>query len=137
MENNTRRNFLKASAATGLAVAAGTLASQTHAAEMPLVYSQGKAGAYEGKTGSHAPEIKVEGSLVTITTKHVMTAEHYIALHSLSGAATYFGAREFGIKDLGEGKVAVSTYDIGAYTGPLKAISICNLHDVWMTEGQA
>jgi len=137
MENNSRRNFLKTATVGGVALATGAIAARTHAGEMPLVYVQGKAGAYEGKTGSHAPKIKIEGSTVTVTTEHVMTKEHYISLHSLTGAGMYFGAKEIGIKDLGEGKVAVSTYDIGAYKGPLKAISICNLHDVWMTEGAA
>ncbi|MDX1452450.1 MAG: desulfoferrodoxin family protein [Oleiphilaceae bacterium] len=137
MSDESRRSFLKTAAVGTAAVAATAMAGSATAADAPLVYSKGKAGDYEGKTGSHAPVITVEGSKVTVTTKHEMTPHHYIALHSLQGAATYFGSYEFGIKDLGEGKVAVSTYDIGSYTGPLKAISVCNLHDVWISEGKA
>lgn len=136
MKDDSRRNFLKA-AAGGAALAATAMAGTANAGTEPLVYSSKEAGGYGAKTGSHAPVISVKGNIVTITTNHAMTKEHYIALHSLQGAAQYFGAYEFGIKDLGEGKVAVSTYDIGSYKGPLKAISVCNLHDIWVSEGQA
>ncbi len=140
MNDTTRRTFIKGAALTGAALASAVVTSAAASSEKkqsPRVYSAADEGQYAGKSGSHAPVISIAGSKVTITTNHVMTPEHYISLHALSGAARYFGAYEFGIKDLGEGKVAVSTYDIGDYKGPLKAISVCNLHDIWMAEASA
>jgi superoxide reductase len=137
MKQDSRRNFLK-NVAIGGAVASVSVITPSIALanERPLAYSKEHAGDYNGKIDSHSPVITVKGNIATVTTNHGMSAAHFIALHSLQGAAKYFGSKEFGSADMGEGKIAVSTYDIGDYKGPLKAISVCNLHDVWISENK-
>ncbi len=138
-----RRSFLKGSVA---ATAVLTLASAEQAlAGYPLtdskpvadsglagvVYSKYSQGKWQGKAGSHAPRITVKGNIVTVETRHVMSAKHLIIRQTLVGGdGTVLGSKNFQAGDK-----AISVYELpSGYKGPLIATSFCNLHDLWITE---
>jgi superoxide reductase len=128
-----RRNFMKSS----LVVSAGLIAAgvaPASAAEKTkasiFYYSQKNQGRWEGKAGSHAPVVTIEGNKVTIETKHTMSPEHYIVKHSLlTSAGEVLGESVFFPTDK-----AISTYEISGEHKELFALSFCNLHDLWVSE---
>lgn len=135
---NNRREFLKKSVlvAAGMVVgsSAKALASSGRFPE-GIVYTAGSPGKWAGKAGSHAPKVEVDGSKVTITTKHPMSEKHYIVRHTLVTAeGKVIGQKTFYPSD----KKAVSTYKLEPYQSPkMYATSFCNLHDFWVTEFKA
>ena len=137
---NDRRDFLKKSvflAAGTVAAGSATVFASTAPGDFPsgIVYTKDNPGKWAGKAGSHAPEIKVEGRKVTLTTKHPMSEKHYIARHTLVSAdGTVLGSKTFYPSD----KEAVSTYLLPyGHGSKLYATSFCNLHDFWVTEFMA
>lgn len=132
---SNRRDFMK----TALVVAGGvTLArfGKAHAMtdyQLPdgIIYTKDKPGRWAKKVSSHAPIVKIDGKKVTITTKHPMTAEHYIVRHTLVDEdGTILGEKTFYPTD----KKAVSTYELKEEPhAKLYATSFCNKHDFWMT----
>jgi superoxide reductase len=135
---NDRRDFLKKSIflAAGL-VAANSTTVFASSGGLPsgIVYTKENPGKWAKKVGSHAPEVKVEGKKVTLTTKHPMSEKHYIVRHTLVSAdGTVLGSKTFYPSD----KEAVSTYELPPDHGSkLYATSFCNLHDFWVTEFMA
>lgn len=129
-----RRNFLKKAviATSAAAVAAMTKASAAETGPyLNVVYTKDNPGKWAGKQGSHAPEITVAGSTVTVANKHGMSDEHFIVRHTLVLAdGTVVGGKTFTPSDKPE-----STYELPAgYKGKVKATSFCNQHDFWLTE---
>jgi len=129
-----RREFLKTTALTASVLAVGSV-SQALATESPaylnVVYSKDNPGKWAAKVGSHAPEVTVEGSKVTVVTKHPMSAAHFIVRHTLVLAdGTPLGATTFTPTDTPE-----SSYELPAgYSGKIMATSFCNRHDFWVSE---
>jgi len=132
---NDRRDFFKKS----IFLAAGMLAARSATAlaspgDFPsgIVYTKDNPGKWAKKVGSHAPEVKVEGNNVTLTTRHPMSGKHYIVRHTLVSAdGRVLGANTFSPTD----KKAVSTYELPSNHGSrFYATSFCNLHDFWVTE---
>ncbi|MEN8141566.1 MAG: desulfoferrodoxin family protein [Thermodesulfobacteriota bacterium] len=129
-----RRNFLK----TSMAVAAATTISGAGKAMAcssltGIVYSSSNQGKWQGKAGSHAPQVKVSGSSVEVTTKHGMAQKHYIVRQTLIGAdGTVLGEKTFTPADK---PTATFTLPAG-YKGHITATSFCNLHDLWITEAK-
>jgi len=132
-----RRSFLKTSAVavsvlaltqTGSALASGDTEYKG------IVYTKENPGQWAKKVGSHAPVVTIEGSAVTVETKHPMSEAHFIVRHTLVLAdGTVVGGTAFTPKDK-----PVSTYTLPAgYKGDLYATSFCNLHDFWLTEVKA
>jgi superoxide reductase len=99
-----------------------------------LVYSKTNAGVWEGKQGSHVPDIEVKNGKATITTNHSQSSSHYIVRHSLLlSNGTVVGAKTFAHDD-----EPVSEYELPAdYIGKLFATSFCNKHDLWLAEAEA
>jgi superoxide reductase len=129
-----RREFLKGSLALAGAALAGR-ASEARAAiscQAGLVYTQDAPGRWEGKQGTHAPKITVSGRKVTIVTPHPMTAPHYIVKHSLlKGDGAVLGEKTFANTD----PAAESTHELPeGFAGRLLAVSVCNVHDLWVSE---
>ena len=132
----TRRMFLGGSlAAVSTAAFAGVKTAQ---ASMPtfggIIYTKENPGKWKGKSGSHAPQISVEGRKVTVTTSHPMSQGHYIVRHTLVlKDGTVVGEQTFfPVKDT----KAVSTFELPEdYKSTFYATSFCNLHDLWVTEG--
>ena len=132
-----RRDFLKGSAVAVSALALGA-GSNVFAGESAIfagvVYTKDNPGKWAKKVGSHAPEVKIEESKVTVTTKHPMSEQHFIVRHTLVlSDGTVVGAKTFTPTDNPE-----STYDLPeGYRGKVFATSFCNLHDFWLTEAMA
>ena len=128
-----RRNFLKTTAVAASVAAVGSTAtafagSASHAG---IVYSKDQQGQWEGKVGSHAPEVTVAGGKVIVTTLHPMSEAHFIVRHTVVladgkviGGATFTAADQ-----------PTSTVELPAdYKGKACATSFCNKHDLWVTE---
>jgi len=133
----TRRTFLERALLVTSALVCG-LVRTASAASQPftgIIYTASHPGQWSQKAGSHAPQISIAGREVTITTPHPMSQAHYIVRHTLVlnngtvvGAKTFFPPQD---------TTAVSTFTLPAdYKGGMYATSFCNLHDLWMTEGQ-
>jgi superoxide reductase len=130
-----RRDFLKGGlvAASALVVSSANFASaSTTAAYTNVIYTKENPGKWDKKVGSHLPSVTVEGSKVTLFTKHGMSAKHFIVRHTLVlGDGTVVGAKVF----QGTDKEARSSYELPAgYKGKVFATSFCNLHDFWVNE---
>jgi superoxide reductase len=129
-----RRDFLKTSLVTSAGLVAATVlpVSATENSKTNIfAYTQEHQGRWEGKAGSHAPVITIEGNKVTLETKHEMSDVHYIVKHSLlDSSGNVLGEQIF----FPQNKKAISTYVIeGKYT-ELYALSFCNIHDLWVTK---
>ena len=132
---NDRREFLKKSIflTAGVVTAkSATVFASSGGFPSGIVYTEENSGKWTRKVGSHAPKVKVEGSKVTLTTRHPMSEKHYIVRHTLVSAdGTVLGSKTFYPSD----KEAVSTYELPSGHGSkLYATSFCNLHDLWVTE---
>ncbi|MFA6189571.1 MAG: desulfoferrodoxin family protein [Sulfuricurvum sp.] len=129
-----RRDFIKTSLLTsaGLVAAAVLPASATdNLKESIFTYSQGHQGRWEGKAGSHAPVITIDGNKITMETKHGMSEAHYIVKHSLLDKnGKVLGEQIFFPHD----KKAISTFVVEGKYNELYALSFCNVHDLWVTE---
>ena len=131
---SSRREFLKSSVVAASILALGrALPVQASVDTLSgVIYTKDDPGKWGKKVGSHLPSITVEGSKVTLDTKHPMSAKHYIIRHTLvleDGAVV--GAKTF-YPDV---KKAVSSYELPAgYKGKIYGTSFCNLHDFWLNE---
>lgn len=129
-----RRDFLKTSLVTSVGLVAATVLPASAAEdskETIFAYTKEHQGRWEGKAGSHAPVVTIEGNKVTVETKHGMSEAHYIVKHSLRDSnGNVLGEQVFFPQD----KKAISTYVIeGKYT-ELYALSFCNIHDLWVSK---
>jgi superoxide reductase len=129
-----RRNFLKTSLATSAGLVAATVlpASATESTDINIfAYTKEHQGRWEGKAGSHAPVVTIEGNKVTVETKHGMSEAHYIVKHSLLDSnGNVLGEQIFFPRDA----KAISTYVIDGNYKELYALSFCNIHDLWVTK---
>ena len=130
-----RRHFLKASLvmAAGVAVSSASRSlAATGSFPAGVVYTADNPGQWSAKVSSHAPIVTKDGKTITVTTKHPMSAIHYIVRHTLVAEdRTVIGAMTFAPDD----KEAVSTYELQVNAGSkVYATSFCNQHDFWLTE---
>jgi len=132
-----RRDFIKSSlvASTGLLAATAIPAiAQENSVKNIFAYSASEPGRWEGKAGSHAPVITVNGDMVTVETKHGMSEMHYIVKHTLvTSSGEVLGENVFFPKN---DKKAISHFSIKG-NQEFFALSFCNLHDLWVTEFKA
>jgi superoxide reductase len=132
---NGRRDFLKGSAIAVSALAIGGVSTRVSASQAAsfagVVYTKDNPGTMAAKVKSHAPEVNVAGSKVSLKTVHPMSVEHHIVRHTLVlSDGTVVGGVTFKPTDKAE-----SSYDLPAgYKGKVYATSFCNLHDFWLTE---
>ncbi len=129
-----RRQFIKTTllVAGGVALSAPALAKGTKSKEFKgIIYTEKDQGMWEGKAGSHAPVVSVEGNKVTLLTKHGMSEKHYIVRHTLvSDKGEVLGFKTFYPSD----EKAESSYTLPEnFKGVLYATSFCNKHDFWVT----
>jgi len=128
---NDRRDFLKTAAAVSLlTLTSSRLAFASEDTSFTnIIYTKDNPGRWPDKVGSHVPEVTVQGSSVTMVTKHPMSEAHHIVRHSLVlEDGTYVGGTPFTPKDKPE-----SSYELPAgYKGKIYATSFCNLHDFWL-----
>lgn len=138
-----RRKALKVAVFGGAAVSVGTplWAASTSMSEVSrslagkLYYTEDHPGRWKGKAKGHAPRVKVEtdgtDQLVKIVTAHPMSFEHHIVKHILlDRRLDLLGEQVFDISfDLPQ-----SQFSLSGYRGRLYALSVCNLHDTWISE---
>lgn len=107
-----------------------------------IVYTTDQPGVWKGKDASHLPRVAVEKSegkiVLTVQTKHGMSAQHYIVRHTVvNGLGEVLGAETFSWDDK-----PLSTYEIELPSGSsakakqLFVTSYCNLHDLWLAEAK-
>lgn len=96
-----------------------------------LYYTKQKPGRWAKKAGGHVPRIVRLGGKIRVTTPHPMSGfKHYIAKHViLDEDFRYISETLF---DPAVDK-PISEYDAGKLTGVVYAVSMCNLHDVWLS----
>jgi superoxide reductase len=95
---SSRREFLKSSVVAASVLALGrALPVQASVDKLSgVIYTKDDPGKWGKKVGSHLPSITVEGSKVTLDTKHPMSAKHYIIRHTLVlEDGTVVGAKTF------------------------------------------
>lgn len=135
-----RRNFIRLSAIGG---GAGLIAPSSVLAELPqlpaagdLYYTKDAPGRWSGKVQTHLPLIekeKIDGGLgIRVITPHEMKdCEHYIVKHVLLDSRFKFLQEH--LFDPQKDKSPISSFELKDYaSGPLYALSMCNLHDVWL-----
>jgi superoxide reductase len=132
-----RRDFLKISATGASLLAVSALPLSAAAVDMKfknIIFTKNDPGKWEGKQGTHVPQVKVAGAKVSAVTKHPMSKEHYIVRHTLVLAnGTFVGSKTFTPDDKPE-----SEYNLPAgYKGKFYVTSFCNLHDFWLAEATA
>jgi superoxide reductase len=140
-----RRTFLKSSLAVAAGFAVGHIspisASPVCSYPRGIVYTKQFPGKWSGKIKGHAPNVKVEGKKVTVTTTHGMSKEHYIVRHTIvSKCGKVLGEKTFYPSDT-EAKSVFELPDTSSKyawdTRKLYATSFCNKHDLWVTEFDA
>jgi len=129
-----RRDFMK----TSLVITAGVFSTNTPSAFASkksftngVVYTKDSPGKWMKKANSHLPIVTVDGSKITIETKHGMSQKHYIVRHTLvSSNGEVLGAKTFYPSD----EKALSVFNISGEHSSLYATSFCNKHDFWVAD---
>ncbi len=125
-----RRDFAKA-AILGAVAGAALPAAARAATPVPnenLIFTHADPGHWAGKEDTHTPTTAVAGGMLTVTTPHPMSEEHYIVSHTVVlDGGKYLGRAVFTPKGQ-----PVSTHALPAgYKGKVTVTSTCNLHDFW------
>lgn len=140
-----RRAMLRSALATAVG-AGGTLifprfvlAADPPAAPSPpasplagsLYYTREQPGRWKGKAAGHLPVVERKGSVITVRTPHPQDGfKHYIVKHLVLD-------RDF--KIIADTRFnpwrddPVSTADVYDRRDVVYAISVCNIHDAWLT----
>jgi superoxide reductase len=131
-----RRSLIKLGLLGISGVAAPTLVTAKGAAAAPvaggLYYTKENPGRWSKKAAGHFPIVeKLKDGKIKVMTSHAMNGyEHYIVKHILLDKDYNFISEH--MFDPTRDKVALSTFDVGSYTGKLHALSVCNKHDTWL-----
>lgn len=138
-----RRHFIRL-VATGSSAA--VIAPRSLLAAIPeqglagsVYYTADAPGRWAGKAKTHLPVIEINRSggnaTVQIVTPHEMKAyEHYIVKHVLFDKQFRFLNEK--IFDPTKDTSPVSAFPLGDYRGPVYALSVCNLHDSWLSSAE-
>jgi len=140
-----RRDFIR----LGLAGAAGSVILPKVAlaeAKIPttgaggLFYTAEAPGRWAKKAAGHLPNVALEKNGanlgVQVVTSHPMDSfNHYIIKHQLLNANFEYITEN--VFDPTKDTQPISTFNLEGYSGPLYALSFCNLHDVWVSVVEA
>jgi len=136
-----RRSFIRismAGAATGIIapkiVLAGVLNNKISSNSMAggIYYTKDSPGRWKKKAGSHSPIVEKTDTGVQVVTGHPMKPnEHWIVKHIIFDKDfNFIGQHIFNpVKE----KAAISNFKLSGQTGAVYALSVCNLHDSWLT----
>ncbi|SHG95421.1 desulfoferrodoxin family protein [Ferrimonas marina] len=132
-----RREFIRLSLVTG---AAGILLPRQaladgHEASMAggVYYTKDAPGRWDQKVAGHLPVLETDTTkgLVRITTGHEMKGyEHYIVKHTLLNSNFEFVSEK--VFNPEKEMAPISEHSLEGLTGTVYALSMCNLHDVWL-----
>ena len=138
MDRRSFINFTVASAATGIiapnTVLAGTLKHEISNNELAgsVFYTKDSRGRWKKKAGPHSPILKRTGSGIQVVTGHPMiTNKHWIVKHVLLDNQYKFIAEH--IFNPETDKIAISNFELNNQKGAVYALSVCNLHDTWLS----
>jgi superoxide reductase len=128
---NDRRVFLKSAlaVAAGLSLGVGRASADTGPFPSGIVYTAEDPGMWAGKVKTHLPEVSVESGMVKVTTRHPMSADHYIVRHTVVSA----DGKVVGSQVFTPDSKPTSSY-ANVQKGEYYATSFCNLHDFWVTK---
>lgn len=136
-----RRSFIRigmAGAATGIiapqTVLAGSMGSKVSQNGMAggVYYTKESPGRWAKKAGAHSPIIEKTDSGLQVVTGHPMkSGKHWIVKHVLLDNDFQFVAEN--IFNPSKDKAAISNFSMPAKAGAVYALSVCNLHDSWLT----
>ena len=139
-KNISRRRFLQYSlfpASTYLLSSSKSLSENfdTYMLKGPLAgnlyYTKERPGKWYNEVASHIPIVKKNSNLIEIITDHEMKGfEHYILKHViLDNQLKFISEKRFDpSKD-----AAFSKHDISGYISDIFILSICNVHDTWLS----
>lgn len=136
-----RRSFIRlgmAGAATGIiaprALLATPMGDKIGSSGMAggLFFTQDSPGRWAKKAGSHLPILEKTAGGVRIVTGHPMKAnDHWIVKHMLLDKDfNFIGEKNF---DPARDTAAISELALSGQTGVVYGISVCNLHDTWLS----
>ncbi len=141
---SNRRTFLKSSLAVAAGIVVGHISpvsAETTSLPKGVVYTKEHPGKWSKKVKGHAPNVKVEGNKVTVTTTHGMSNEHYIVRHTVVAKnGEVLGEKTFSPSDAEARSVFELPDTSSKYawdTTTLYATSFCNKHDLWVTKFEA
>jgi len=136
-----RRSFMRLSLAgigAGIIapqfVLAGPLAKKVSDNPMAggVFYTKDSAGRWAKKAGAHSPILIKSKEGIQVITGHPMKPnKHWIVKHVLLDSDFKFIAEN--IFDPAKDKKAVSKFPMPSKKGPIYALSVCNLHDTWLS----
>lgn len=136
-----RRSFIRigmAGAATGIIapefVLAGSLGEKIGSSNMAggVFYTKQSPGRWAKKAGAHSPIIEKTDAGVRVVTGHPMKPnKHWIIKHLLLDSDFKFISEN--IFDPNKDKAAISNFILSVQPGAVYALSVCNLHDSWLT----
>ncbi len=135
-----RRSFIRiavAGAATGIIapefVLAGTMGSKisTNMAG-GVFYTKESPGRWAKKAGSHSPILeKVEDGVRVVTGHPMKENDHWIIKHVLLDNDFKFITEN--MFNPSKDKAAISNFSLFGQKGVVYALSVCNIHDSWLT----
>lgn len=136
-----RRSFIRismAGAATSIIapkiVLAGTLNNKISSNNMAggLYYTKDSPGRWKKKAGSHSPILVKTNSGLQVVTGHPMKqGKHWIVKHVLLDENFNFIDQK--LFNPAQDKSAVSDFALNGKSGAIYALSVCNLHDSWLS----
>ncbi|MEJ2119891.1 MAG: hypothetical protein P8Z76_04130 [Alphaproteobacteria bacterium] len=96
-----------------------------------LFYTKERPGRWANKAAGHLPMIERRGDRIRVTTRHPMSGyKHYIVKHMILDENFHYVREK--VFDPGVDK-PISEYDISDLKRSVYAISMCNLHDTWIS----
>jgi superoxide reductase len=97
-----------------------------------VYYTKESPGRWAKKANSHSPVIQKTDSGLHVVTSHPMNPQdHWIIKHVLLDKDFNFIAEN--IFDPEKDKAPISDFAMPQQTGVFYALSVCNLHDTWMS----
>ena len=139
-----RRDFIRLSAASvGAGIVAPTMVLANSEKQVKgasdIYYTRDDPGRWTGKVATHLPNIEIENTggkiTVKVVTPHEMKGyEHYIIKHVLLDSNHKFIDEH--MFDPAKDNAAISTFTLQDYNGMLYVLSLCNKHDLWLSEAK-
>lgn len=115
-------------------VVAGPLGDKVNGNKMAggVFFTTESPGRWAKKAALHAPIIEKTADGVKVTTPHPMDpGKHWIVKHVVLDKDFKFIAEN--IFDPSKQKEALSEFKLSGQSGAIYALSVCNLHDTWLT----
>jgi len=97
-----------------------------------IYYTEESPGRWLGLSEPHVPDVKIENNIIEVNSHHEMRGfEHYIVKHVIMDKNFKIISEKIfdATKD-----IPLSKHNVSGYFGNIYILSICNLHDTWLTK---